>query len=107
MEVRLDETLWDMLKILASTLWAMGKPLEDVNHRGDTLSSVFLNDQFGGGLENEVEEGKRGIGITGQEATAVDPEGKQLIPRWGQWKQKEWMEQDLRMDFTELARDQD
>ena len=43
---------------MASILWAMGKPLEDFNHRGDTLSPVFLNDQFGGGLENEVEEGR-------------------------------------------------
>lgn len=54
-----------------------------------------------------MEESKGGIGMTGQEATAVDPEGMWLIRGWRQWKWKERTEQDLRMDFTELARDQD
>lgn len=40
---QLDENSLDILKILASSLWATGKPLKDFNHRGDTLSSVFLN----------------------------------------------------------------
>lgn len=75
--------------------------MEDFTHRSDTVSSVFLNDRFGG-LESEAEDGKGRIGMTGQEATATDPEGKWLIPGW-----REWMEQDLRMDLTELARDQD
>lgn len=34
-EIRLYETLQDMLRILASILWVTGKPLEDFNHRGD------------------------------------------------------------------------
>lgn len=44
----------------------MGKSLEDFNHRGDTFCSMFLNDQFGGCLENEVEESKGGIRMTGR-----------------------------------------